>query len=416
LRNTIILHNKHWKNKYTNLYNREVLEKLLKFLSVRQIIALSGIRRSGKTTVFKLLINHLIDSGVDSKEILYINLDDPFFSDICKNSKNLYQLLEQSKVITGKSVKYLFLDEVQNVNEWEKFVKAIYDNDTVKKIFVTGSNSSLLNGEFASLLSGRYIDTTIYPLSFKEVMRFYGINSYFELLDNKAKVLNILDNLLEYGSFFEVLNTEIKREIILSYYDTVIFKDCIGNRKIKNPKTFKEIAHFIISNSTNIYSYNSVAKALNSNEHTVKNFISYLEEAYLLKEIKNFSFSLKKQIKSNKKTYIIDNSFLAQTSFRFSKNHGKLLENLVFTELIKKDYEVYFYNENFECDFIAKKDNKLIAIQVCYELDNFNRQRKLSALKKLPFNTNDKFVLTYNQNEEIEGIKVISFWEYFFEL
>ena len=414
MRNTIILHNKHWKNKYENIHHRDVLQKLLKFLNIRQILVLSGIRRSGKTTIFKLLINHLIDNNIDSKEILYINLDDPFFSDICKESKNLYTLLEESEVITGKKVKYLFLDEVQNVNEWEKFVKSIYDNEIVKKIFITGSNSSLLDGEFATLLSGRYINTTIYPLSFKEVVEFYGIKNYFDLIDNRAKILNILDNLLEYGSFFEVLNSDVKREIILSYYDTIIFKDCIGNNKIKNPKTFKEITHFIISNSTNIYSYNSIAKAVNSNEHTIKNFISYLEDAYLIKEITNFSFSLKKQIKSNKKIYITDNSFLAQTSFRFSKDYGKLLENLVFTELIKREYEVYFYNENFECDFIAKKDDEIIAIQVCYELNQFNQQRELNGLKKLPFEA-QKVVITYNQNDEIDGIKIVSFWEYFYQ-
>ena len=389
-----------------------IVEKLISFLSLRQILVLSGIRRSGKSSIFKLLINHLIDSGVDSRSILYINLDDPFFSDISKDAKNMYKLLEESQVITNQKVDYIFLDEIQNVNSWEKFVKSIYDNEVVKKIFITGSNSKLLDGEFAKLLSGRYINTTIYPLSFKETLSLDGIHSYFELLDNKARVLNILDETLEYGSFFEVLQSDKKREIILSYYDTVIFKDCIGNNTIKNPKTFKEIAHFIISNATNLYSYKSLARAVDSNEHTIKNFISYLEDAYLVKEITEFSYSLKKQIKSKKKIYISDNSFLAQTAFRFSKDYGKLLENLVFSELLKQNYDIYFYNDTTECDFIAKKDDKLIAIQVCYELNSFNQTRELNGLK-VPFDVDEKLIITYNQNDTIDGISVVSFMEYF---
>jgi len=413
MRETIFLHNSHWKNIYQNLQDRSILKKLISYLELRQIIVLSGIRRSGKTTLFKLLINKLIQNKIDPKTILYINLDDPFFSEICTNSKNLYKLLEMSSVITGKKVEYLFLDEVQNLKDWEKFVKSIYDNETVKKIFITGSNSTLLDGEYAKLLSGRYINTTIYPFSFGEILKYNQISDYFDMIDKKAHVLNIIDNMLEFGSFYEIIKSKVKRELILSYYDTIIFKDCIGNNSIKNPKSFKDIANFIISNSSNLYSYNSLAKALNSNEHTIKNFIYYLEDAYLLKEITNFDFSLKKQIKAKKKVYLTDNSFLAQTSFRFSKDYGKLLENLVFSELLKQEFEIYFYNDTYECDFIIKKENKLIAIQVCYELNYQNQQRELNGLLKLPFKVDEKLILTYNQNKIMENVQVVSFWEYF---
>jgi len=405
LRSAIILQNRHWKEKYKNLLKRETLETLISFIDLKQIVILTGIRRSGKSSIFKLLINHLIEQNIKAKSILYINLDDPFFSDIIKDAKNLYKLLEESKVITGLDVKYLFLDEVQNVPHWEKFVKSIYDNEVVNKIFITGSNSKLLDGEYATLLSGRYINKTIYPLSFKEVLYLNKINSYYELLDKKSEVLKIIDTLLEYGSFYEVLMNTKKRELILSYYETIIFKDCIGNNSIKNGKSFKEIAHFIISNTSNLYSYNSLAKAVGSNEHTIKAYISYLEDSYLLKEIKNFNYSLKKQLHSKKKTYIVDNSFLAQISFRFSKDYGKLFENLVFNELLKQNYEIYFFNDKKECDFIVKKENKTVAIQVCYKLDNFNKDRELNGLN-LPFDVDEKIVITYNQNDTIDDIKI----------
>jgi predicted AAA+ superfamily ATPase len=137
-----------------------------------------------------------------------------------------------------------------------------------------------------------------------------------------------------------------------------------------------------------------------------------LEESYLCTELKQFSFSLKEQQSSKKKIYFNDNGFVS-LSFKFSSNHGKLLENLVLTELIKEGYEVYFYNKNFECDFIAKKENKLLAIQVCYELNRENQKRELNGLKKLPFEVEEKIVLTYNQSEDLEGIRVVAFWEFF---
>jgi len=269
--------------------------------------------------------------------------------------------------------------------------------------------------QILTLLSGKYINKNIYPLSLKEVLFLNKINNYFELLDKKSKILKIVDDMLEYGSFYEVTNSTKKRELIISYYETIIFKDCIGNSSIKNGKSFKEIAHFIISNTSNLYSYNSLAKAVGSNEHTVKSYISYLEDAYLLKEIKNFDYSLKRQLLSKKKVYLTDNSFLAQTSFRFSKDYGKLLENLVFSELLKQEYEIYFFNDKKECDFIAKKDNKIIAIQVCYELNSFNKERELNGLN-LPFKVDEKLVITYNQNETMGDIKIVSFWDCFSHL
>ena len=404
----IYRHNKHWDKPYENLYKREIVHKLLKRVHLRQIEVMQGIRRGGKTTLCKLIINELIKEN-DPKSCLYINLDDPYFSELYSDSKNLYKLLELSEKLTGVKVEYLFLDEVQNVKSWEKFVKIAYDNEDVKKIYITGSNSSLLNKEFATLLSGRYLSSTIYPPSISEVLNFFGYKNRLDIVKNKSKVLKIADELMQYGSFFEVLKEkESKRDIILNYYDTIIYRDCIANNGIRESKTFKEVSNFIISNTSNLYSYNSIAKAIGVNENTVKNYIEYLQDSYMCKEIRGFSYSLKQQIKAKRKIYINDNSFLAQTSFRFSKDFGKLFENLIYTELLKRGYEIYFYNRDFECDFICKKDEKLYAFQVCYELNNLNRDREVGALKRLPFDVKEKKIITYNQNDNIEGIVVES--------
>jgi len=414
LEEALLKHNLHWKQPYANLHERKLFLPIIEKLHLRQIHVLKGIRRSGKTTLFKLIINHLLKE-VDSKSILYINLDDPYFTELYSESKNLYRLLEMSEKLTGVKVDYLFLDEVQNVKAWEKFVKAIYDNEVVKKIFITGSNSSLLDGEYATLLSGRYIQDRVTAPSFSEILNLKGIKSRFELIDRKVEALKIVDEMMMFGSFFEVLREPThKREIILSYYETIIFKDCIANNNLRDAKTFKEVVNFLVSNSGNLYSYISISKALGVNDNSIKEYIRVVEDAYMAQEIKQYSYSLKEQVKSKKKLYINDNGILAQTAFKFSKDYGKNFENLVYTELIKGGYEIYFHNKDFECDFIVKKNEKLIAIQVCYELTKENRERERRGLLKLKLNLDEKILLTYNQNEtENDTIKTIAFWDYF---
>jgi predicted AAA+ superfamily ATPase len=413
IKSALLTHNQHWQKKYSKLQDRQLLKTLIKRLSLKQVQVLQGIRRSGKSSLFKLLINHLCQS-VDSKSILYINLDDPYFSELYSDSKNMYKLLELSQSITNIKVEYLFLDEVQNVTGWEKFVKAIYDNELVKKIFITGSNASLLEGEFATLLSGRYVSDTLYPPSFSELVAAMGISDTLSMLQNKPKLLATVESMMEYGSFWEVIKEDNqKRELILSYYDTIVYKDCIANNKIREAKTFKEVLHYLVSNATNTYSYNSLAKALGLNDNTVKEYIRVMESSYFMYELKSYSYSLKEQIKGKKKSYFIDNGFVAQTAFRFSENRGKLFENLVFSELIKKGYELFFINEEGECDFIAKSSNGLIAVQVCYELTPQNIEREKVGLQKLKFNATKKIIITFNQSMQENDLEIVSFIDYF---
>jgi predicted AAA+ superfamily ATPase len=263
------------------------------------------------------------------------------------------------------------------------------------------------------------VEDTIYPLSFKEILNINNINDRLNLIDNKAQVLKIIDDMMDFGSFVEVVDeVSHKRDIILSYYDTIVFKDCIANNNLRDSKTFKELTNFIISNSTNLYSYNSISKAICLNDNTIKEYIKILIESYMCNEIKQYSYSLKEQIKTKKKIYINDNSFLTQTSFRFSNDFGKRFENLVYTELLKQGFKIYYHNKDFECDFICTKDDKTIAIQVCYELNAQNIAREINGLKKLKLQTT-KFLITYNQDKYAvsqsidEDIQVIPFWDIF---
>lgn len=419
----LILHNKHWSNeKYPDLFHRDIFDSVSNKLKLKEIHVLLGIRRSGKSTLFKLLINHLSEQ-VDPKEILYVNLDDPFFSDVWKDSKELYKVVETSEKLTGSKVMYLFLDEIQNVTGWEKFVKSVYDAGAFRKIFITGSNTSLLKGDYAKLLSGRYVTDSVYPLSFRECLNNNGIKSYFDLVSSKPKVLGLLDDLLYSGSFPEVFKTKepgLRRELLLNYYETIILKDCIANHNIRDIKTFKELSYYMISNISSPYSYNSLARAVAGNENTVKDFINILEDSFLLREVRNFSYSLKTQSKAKKKVYCIDNSFINTVSFKFSENRGKLLENLVYTELIKSGYsEVYFYSEYKECDFILKKGKELIAVQVSYEMGESNKDREvdglLTTMRKLDIPKG--YIITYDTEGNInENALIVPFWKFYWSV
>ena len=409
----VLSQNKHWNKPYAGLYDRDIFSSLVKHLDVKHIQVLQGIRRSGKSTLFKLLINYL-SLEIDPQEILYINLDDPFFIPYSEDATKLHDVIQTAQKITQKKITYLFLDEVQAINGWERYVKSVYDNEAFKKIFITGSNSSLLNGDLASLLTGRYLSIKVYPLSLKEILKINDIRTYMQLIEQLPKVLGIVDNMIKYGSFVEIVDNkeEFKREILSSYYDTILLKDCVANNAIRDVKSFKELSYYLLSNVTSLYSYNSLAKAIDINDKSAKEYVSYLEDSYIIDELKHYSYSLKEQNNTKKKIYSNDNGFLS-LSYSFSENSGKMLENLVYTELIKAGYEVYFYNKNFECDFIAIKEGKSVAIQVCYALHDKNRKREVGGLSKLPFEVDEKCIITYNQSETIDNIAVVKFWEYF---
>lgn len=414
MNNVLISHNKHWENSYEGLYSRAVFSELLANLKVRHIQVLQGIRRCGKSSLFKILINHLMQK-IDGKSILYLNLDDPFFIQYASTPEALYEVVLLAEKLTQTQIKYLFLDEVQAINGWEKYVKSVYDSEQFTKIFITGSNSSLLNGELATLLTGRYISTQIYPLSFQEILKINNLNSYLELNKQLPKVLKIVDDMMQYGSFVEVIDipVDLKRKLITSYYETILLKDCVANAGIRDIKGFKELSFYLITNLTAPYSYSSLARATNVSDVSIKEYIFALESSYLFTELKQFSYSLKEQASNKKKLYLTDNSF-AKLTYGFTGNNGRLFENLVFAELQKRGNEIFFYSKGHECDFIIKNEARLTALQVCYQLNEQNQAREINGLLKLPFEVTDRIIITYNQTMMLDNVRVLPFWEYFY--
>lgn len=415
---TLIEQNPHWEgvlysNEYKRLYNKQALADL----KLREIGVITGIRRCGKSTLLQSLIDHLITEK-NPKCLLYINLDDPNYMELSTDASALQSIVVTAEKLTGCAIEYLFLDEAQNMTAWEKYVKSIYDSKRFTKVYVTGSNAELLKSQYAKLLSGRYLETHVYPLRFQERLINVGIIDNYLLVKRKAEVLAQLDEAMLFGGFpriFGIKEIEVKRKILKNYYETILLKDCIANHSIRDVKSFMSLTHYLISNISSLYSYNSLSKIIEKDEATIQNFIQFLENSYIFEEIKNFSYSLKSQLKSKKKIYCIDNGLINATTFKFSNNYGKLLENLVYSEL-KKKYEtsIYFYHGTVECDFIIHNNDK-IAIQVCYQLDNENREREIKGLKVAmeEFSIPTGLIVTYNQEEIIsDNMRCIPFWKW----
>ena len=292
-----------------------------------------------------------------------MNLDDPYFDAAAVDAKYLYKVIESAERFTGIKIQYLFLDEIQNVKAWEKFIKSVYDSGIFKKIFITGSNSSLLQGEYSTLLSGRYIDHCIYPFSILEIFQYHNLVDSLIQIKEKPKMLALLDLLLVDGAFPEVFlqsDPYLKRKILVSYYETILLKDCIAQENIRNSRLIRELSHYMVTNISSDYSYHSLTKVLDSNEHTLKDYMSVLQRGFLFDEVKNFSYSLKQQAKGRKKAYCVDNGLISAIGFNFSSNKGKLFENLVYAELKKIGYKtIYLLSENKSCDFIIHEGNQI---------------------------------------------------------
>ena len=410
--------NKHWKKKgYKNVFYRKILDKLIDYLPMKEILILTGIRRSGKSSLFKLLINHLLKKN-EATKILFINCEDPHFIETWSDSSKIYDIIEVAEKITENKFDYLFIDEIQNIKHWEKFVKSIYETGEYKKIFITGSNSNLLEDEYIKLLSGRFISKQIFPLSFLEILELNKITKYIDIVSEKSKVLNLLDDYLQFGGFPEVFKTsknELKLEILSNYYQTIVLKDCILNKKIREADKFKQLAFYVFNNTTSVYTYNSLSRATESNENTTQSFIRALQESFVSYEINNFRFSVKINSRAKNKIYSTDNGLIQAVKFNFSSNKGKMLENALYMEIVKSGkFQVFFFNDKNECDFIIRSDKELYAIQVVYELNSANIEREVAGLRKVQkqFNIDNLMLITYNEILKIENIKTLTFVDF----
>lgn len=425
---TLALQNPHWAGiQAPALADRHIMRNLTAKADLPHIQILTGVRRAGKSTVFRLLIKQLIESGTNPKAILNINLDAPSYIPLWDNPNALSAIIERAESLTAVKVEYLFLDEIQQLKGWEIYVKAAYDARLFRKIYITGSNSNLLNSQYAAMLAGRYFANEIRPFSLTEILATIGVRNVLEALHNLPKVLTAVGQAVRYGSFPEITlsnaTDDIKTELLHSYFDSIVQKDCIIYNAVRDPHLFLRTANYLLLNAGNTFSLTQLGKALGSNENTMRTYLEYLTDSYILSDIRNFSFSQKETRRSAHKCYCIDNGLMQANTQRALPDTGRFLENLVHNELVQKGYtDIAFQLTNRECDFLARRQGALHAFQVCYELTPQNRDRELRGFGALTTQNaatqahpDTKTIITFSQSETIADIRVVPLWQWAIE-
>lgn len=399
----VVLEQKQARRNFDLGIKRIELNSIKRLLDLPHTVIISGMRRVGKSTFLAQIADNFFKEGV-----YYFNFEDERLVEFdTADFNNLYELLLE---IEGEK-KCFFFDEIQNVRNWELFVRRMQDKG--HKFFITGSNASLLSKEFGTRLTGRYVMLELYPFSFIEFLRFNKREYNKDMLlytKERAIIKRYFSDYIKTGGMPEYLKYQ-NASIIKRVYEDILYRDIVARYDIKEVKTLRELGLYFLSNIGSVFSYNRLKNMLGlGSSNTIKSYVNYLEDTFLIFTLNRFSYSLRQQIAANKKVYCIDNGIAESVAFSFSKNTGKFLENLVFIELKRRFKEIYYYKTRnaFEVDFLIRKSDKdIMLIQVTNELqDKKVRDREINSMITAMEELKVKryFVLT-NDNEENIKIK-----------
>jgi predicted AAA+ superfamily ATPase len=408
----------------------EMVERDIKIseLPIKRAVSIIGPRRAGKTYLMFHEIRVLLEKNTEKSRLLYINLESDLLigcelSDLRTMIELFYEIYPENK---NKKV-YLFLDEIQVVSGWEKFVRAVMDTENLQ-VYVSGSSSKLLSKEIATSLRGRTITYYVYPFSFREYLRAKGFKTETYLSSSqKAFLLNFLDKFLN-GSYPEAVFFEDEKEKILrEIMDVTIYRDVVERFKVKNIKVLKLLLKNLIAST--YFSVHGFYKYLKSvgikvSKNTLYSYVDNFIDAMVLFTLKSYSESYKKKEQTVPKPYFVDNGLLVVNGI---ESKGRLMENAVFMELIRRNFStdnsLFYFDSQKEVDFVLKEEGKIARlIQVCYDIDDFKtKERELSALAKAgdELKCNDMVVITYDYEnaEDYKGreIKFVPLWKWLIE-
>lgn len=367
---------------------------------------ITGIRRCGKSTLLEMIMLEIVSSGVKKDNIIYLHLDS-FQNDNIANGKQLYNTIKNSM---NKEKTYVFIDEVQEADGWEKAVNSLMTDCDVD-IYVTGSNSKLLSSEISTYLTGRYVSIPVYPLSYEEYISFKKETNQYE--NNK----DYIKEFIEFGGFPAIaLQSFGKKEaytIVKDIYNSVIFTDIVKRHSIRKVDLFERVVKFIFENIGKTFSALSISGYLKSegrivDNETIYNYISYLEKAFIIYRVNRYDIQGKEVLKTQEKYYLSDQSLKYAMLSYDSKMIASILENIVFLELKRRHYDVYIGKlRTKEVDFIALKDGKKVYIQVCRNLPE-DSTREIQNLKDIEDNY-PKYIVTLDKYDSgnIDGIEII---------
>ncbi len=405
----IILEQKKIFDRDITIIPREIPDNII---NSPKIIVITGVRRSGKSTLLRQLSKKYIQFN-------YINFEDERLIDFTYRDFNT--LLEVFLGLHPES-KTFFFDEIQEIKGWEKFVRRLFTEGY--KLYVTGSNATLLSSEIATSITGRNLKIELYPFSFKEYLSYHNtaIKKIYTTKE-KASISKHFTDYTEFGGFPEILQSKDFEELNQIYQD-IIIKDLLVRRKIRDSKDFRELSLFLLSNIGKKISYNNLKELLEfSNTSKVKNYIDFLCEAYIFFTVNKYDTSLKKQMVNKKKVYAIDTGIVNAVAFQFSENKGRLLENAVFLELKRRYKDIYYFEEKNECDFIIKSGRTITKVfQVADSLsDPQTKSREFEGLLAAMdfFGLKKGNIITADTEEQLtkenKQITIIPFWKWSLE-
>lgn len=371
------------------------LKKIRGFYDQDLIKVITGIRRSGKSTLLKQIIDELKDNGVIEERIIYINFEDIDMSFI-KNGMDLNDYIK--KQIKNDEKYYLFFDEIQNIVDWERAVNSFKATKNVS-IFITGSNSNLLSGELATLLAGRYVSFKIQPFSFKEVCEL-------KKLKNTEEIEREFENYIKWGGmpqrFYFKDELEIKN-YLMDLYDSIVVKDIISRYKVKDVELLNKILEYLMSTPAQQFSVTNIVNYLknenrNCSNETLYNYLSYITNSFIMNKAKRYDIKGKRVLSTNDKYYLTDLGLGQVKSSIKTKGKGSILENIVYNELVNRGYEVLVgKSDSSKIDFIASYFDEKIYVQVAYILaDDSIVEREFGAFKGIEDNY-PKYVLTMDK-------------------
>ena len=429
----------YWGNFLSKLKKRQLyLKRVQALFSPRTALSLLGIRRAGKSSIIHLYLQQLFsDKNLITKNSLFINLEDPRFTRQL-TAQDLHQLFEIYLQNLNPTDPIIILDEVQNVEGWERFVRYLLEAKNLR-VIVTGSSSKLLDQELATVLTGRHIDIEVFPLMLREILEFESIpyDSAVQVTKNKIAIKRAFDCYFQWGGFPEIYlseSIERKRELLFRYFDDIIFKDLVKRFNIQEVHKLEQLANILITNIATLQSFNRLKTQIGISLDTVERFVRYFEIARMFFFLKKYEYSIGEQIRSVHKVYLIDNGFYTAKGFRFSENVGRLAENLVAIELFKRrlilpNIELYYWRDyqQREVDFVVKMGTDVHQlIQVCWNISKPRTLKRevnnlLRASQEL--NCNDLLIVTEDVNDQQEytinsgtrKIRFVPLWKFLLE-
>ena len=363
------------------IQRKQYLEKLINVMGTPDIKVITGVRRSGKSKLLEAFKSYILESN-ENANMIHINFNLPEYDHLIEY-KALYDYVN-SQYQENKD-NFVFIDEVQMCNGFEKAINGLHVTEKFD-IYITGSNSQLLSGELATLISGRYISINMLPFSFKELIQYYD-----EMHENIDEI-KLFEQYLSYGGFPGLLNyeNEEKEKYLYDLYSTIVLNDILYKNKVKDLDLLERLMEFMISNIGQLFSANSISKYIkNENRkttpHTIINYMDYARNAFIFYQIKRENIKQKRKLLISDKYYLVDSGFYFIFNGSTQRNWGQLLENIVFLELIRQGYSITIGKiQDLEVDFVCRKANQIKYIQVSQSiLDENTRKREFKSLEKI---------------------------------